>query len=73
MDEPVAGLDYGNQWRLLALVRELAHEERAVVMSTHYPDHALHAADRVVLLHDGRVAADGAPRSVVTPANLLRV
>ncbi|WP_295383810.1 ABC transporter ATP-binding protein [uncultured Thiodictyon sp.] len=70
MDEPVTGLDYGNQWRLLALLRELAAEGRAVVATTHYPDHALSTADRVVLLHEGRLLADGTPETVVTPANL---
>ncbi|AUB81777.1 ABC transporter ATP-binding protein [Candidatus Thiodictyon syntrophicum] len=71
MDEPVTGLDYGHQWRLLALIRELAAAGRAVIMSTHYPDHALNAANRVLLLHAGRLAADGPPEAVVTPANLL--
>jgi iron complex transport system ATP-binding protein len=33
MDEPVTGLDYGNQWRLLDLIRELAGEARALVTS----------------------------------------
>ena len=67
LDEPATGLDYGNQWRLLALVRELAAEGRAVVQSTHYPDHVLGAADRAVLLHGGRIVADGVPDAVVTP------
>ncbi len=70
MDEPVTGLDFGNQWRLLDLIRELAAEGRILVTSTHYPDHALNAADRVVLLHGGRLLADGLPETVVTPATI---
>ncbi len=70
MDEPITGLDYGNQWRLLALVRELAAEGRAFIKSTHHPEHALGAATRVILLHRGRLAADGTPEAVVTPANI---
>ncbi len=73
MDEPVTGLDYGNQWRLLALVQALAAEGRAFIKSTHYPDHALGAASRALLLHQGQVVAEGPPAAVVTPANIERL
>ncbi len=73
MDEPATGLDYGNQWRLLALVRSLAAEGRAFVLSSHNPDHVLGAASRAVLLHQGRIIADGAPEVVVTPELVARL
>lgn len=73
MDEPVSGLDYGNQWRLLALIRELAAEGRGIILSSHHPDHVLNAASRALLLHQGRIIADGAPESVVTPAHIRRL
>lgn len=73
MDEPDGGLDYGNQWRLLALIGELAAEGRAFVLSSHHPEHVLHAAHRAVLLHDGVVVGDGAPAEVVTPENIQRL
>jgi len=73
MDEPATALDYGHQWRLLDLVRELAREGRSFVMSTHTPEHALHVATRVALLEGGRIVADGAPAEVVTPEAIERL
>ncbi|WP_084545291.1 ABC transporter ATP-binding protein [Derxia gummosa] len=73
MDEPATALDYGHQWRMLDLVREFAAEGHSFVMSTHTPEHALHAATRVALLAGGRIVADGAPRAVVTPEAIERL
>ncbi|MDR0445961.1 MAG: ABC transporter ATP-binding protein [Oscillospiraceae bacterium] len=68
MDEPTANLDYGNQLRVLMRVKELSREGLTIIQSTHNPDHAFLFADRVLALLDGRVAALGAPREVVTQA-----
>lgn len=70
MDEPTNGLDYGNQVRLLQRITRLAGSGRTVVFSTHHPDHALAAAGRVVMLREGRIAADGPAAATVTPATL---
>jgi iron complex transport system ATP-binding protein len=72
MDEPTASLDFGNQARVLGQIRRLARAGIAVLFSTHDPDHALLCADRVIALHDGRLAACGPPAATVTPA-LLRL
>ena len=48
MDEPTSALDYGNQLRVLKLVRELAGEGSAVLLSTHNPQHALTFASRIL-------------------------
>lgn len=66
LDEPTAALDYGNEVRILAVVADLAAEGRAVLMTTHQPDHALGYARRAVLLRAGQVVADGPPDEVVT-------
>jgi iron complex transport system ATP-binding protein len=44
-----------------------------VILSTHDPDHAFRCAQRVVILHDGRLAYIGAPREVLTPGILRTV
>ena len=67
MDEPTSALDYGNQLRILELVRELADEGYAVLLSTHNPQHALTYATRILALCGGRVAALGAPETALTP------
>lgn len=66
MDEPVNGLDYGNQMRLLSGIKGLAAEGLTFIMTTHFPDHALMTADRVILLKAGAVIADGPPARTIT-------
>lgn len=70
MDEPLNGLDYGNQIKLLESLLDLGNEGYTLIKSTHFPDHALWIAHRVVMLKDGAVMADGAPDQVITGANL---
>lgn len=73
MDEPTSALDYGNQLRILKLVRELAAEGYAVLLSTHNPQHALTFASRILALAEGRVAALGRPEEVLTQALVRRL
>lgn len=65
MDEPLTGLDYGHQLRMLSLLAALAEEGYAILNTTHRPEDAFHGATRAVLLERGRVIADGAPRDVI--------
>ena len=67
MDEPTSALDFGNQLRILNLVKELAGEGYGVLLSTHNPQHALSFATRILALSDGKVAALGKADEVLTP------
>lgn len=73
MDEPTASLDFGNQVRVLEQLRRLADTGLAVVLSTHDPDHAFLCAQRVALMKEGRILAEGSPRAVLTDARLRDV
>ncbi|WP_202901182.1 ABC transporter ATP-binding protein [Methylocaldum szegediense] len=73
LDEPVGGLDYGNQLRLLERIRSLAREGYAFIQSTHFPEHALLVSDSVLLLNSGRIVAEGNPVDVITPENIYRL
>lgn len=66
MDEPVAGLDYGNQIRLLELINELSAQGYTFLKTTHYPDHALLVSSRVVVMNGGKIIANGTPHEVIT-------
>lgn len=66
MDEPVTGLDYGNQIRLLELITDLSHQGYTFLKTTHYPDHALLVSDRVVVMNHGAIIIDGSPDEVIT-------
>jgi len=70
LDEPVTGLDYGNQHRLMAQIQDLARSGFAILQSSHYPEHALAATTRVILLKDGRVLADGPAETVLCPEHM---
>lgn len=59
MDEPASTLDYGNQFRILKLVRALADSGYGVLMSTHNPQHALGYSDTVLALHGKEAIAYG--------------
>lgn len=71
MDEPTASLDFGNQVRVLETVTGLAREGIGVLLSTHDPDQAFLCADRVELVHRGKVVDVGPPGSGLS-ADLLR-
>jgi len=66
LDEPTRGLDYPAKDRLVEQLRALATEGRAVVLATHDVEVVARAADRVVVLAEGEVVADGPARDVVT-------
>ena len=68
MDEPTSALDFGNQLRVLELVRELASEGYSVLLSTHNPQHALTFATDILAVSGGRVAAFGKPEETLTEA-----
>ncbi len=74
LDEPTAHLDIGHQLDLLGRVRSIARDHRAaVVIALHDLNLAARFADRIVVLHRGRVAADGPPRAVLSPQLLSDV
>jgi len=70
LDEPTAALDVRHQEAVLARARAAARGGAAVVVVLHDLTLAAAWADRVVVLVDGRVRADGAPADVLT-ADLL--
>lgn len=73
LDEPTAALDLGHQEAVLALAADRAAAGAAVVVVLHDLASAAAYADRVAVLDDGRVAAAGPPREVLTGELLSRV
>ncbi|MFD7551982.1 ABC transporter ATP-binding protein [Streptomyces sp. NPDC059816] len=65
LDEPTRGLDYRAKGQLIRIVDELAAEGRAVVISTHDVEFVARAADRVVVMAEGEVVADGPTPEVI--------
>lgn len=74
LDEPTAHLDLRHQTETLTLARTLAHEAgKAVLAVLHDINLAAAFCDALVLLHQGRVVAQGTPEEVVTAPNLQAV
>ena len=65
------GLDPAHQIAMMSAFRRLGEEGRIVLVSLHDLTLAARWCDRVLVLHQGAVAADGAPAQVLT-ADLLR-
>ena len=58
MDEPTAHLDYGNQYRVVQMIRDLANEGYAIIMTTHNPEHAIMLNGKTaVLTREGTLSA----------------
>ncbi|MCB2108326.1 MAG: ABC transporter ATP-binding protein [Rhodobacteraceae bacterium] len=72
-DEPFAGLDPGYQLDVAAMFGALAKRGVGVVVTVHDLQMAQRLADRVIVLHGGRVLADDAPAKALTPAILAQV
>ncbi|MHC3470998.1 ABC transporter ATP-binding protein [Streptomyces sp. 7R007] len=71
LDEPTTYLDLRYQVELLDLIRDLADDHGiAVGVVLHDLDQAAAVADRIALLHAGRVVADGLPADVLTAERL---
>ena len=72
-DEPIAGLDPAAQIQVMRLFAGLARQGGAVLASLHDLGLAARHCTRLVMLHQGRIAADGPPEQVLTADNLARV
>ncbi len=64
LDEPTAGLDVTARRGLWAEIRAFARRGRSVLLTTHYLEEADVLADRVVVLHRGKVVAEGTPTEI---------
>jgi energy-coupling factor transport system ATP-binding protein len=71
MDEPTAGQDYRNYMNFMDAILQLPGFE-AILFITHDIDLAVIYANRVLLVADGRLVADGPPQEVLADAQRLR-
>lgn len=73
LDEPISNLDMAHQQRILEIARDFADAGGGVFVILHDINLAARFADRLVILADGRIAAEGPPSDVLNPATLERV
>lgn len=63
-DEPTSGLDPQVRREIYAIIEELRHEKKTIVMTTHYIEEAERLCDRVAIVDHGTVIALGSPREL---------
>jgi ABC-2 type transport system ATP-binding protein len=73
LDEPTTGMDVSARQAFWQSMRELAGQGRTVLFATHYLEEADAIADRVVVLHRGRVLADGSAAEIKAKAGERRI
>ena len=70
-DEPTAMLDPRGRDEIMAIIDELHAEGITVILITHFMEEAVRA-DRVIIMHEGKVLLDGTPEEVYAREELLR-
>jgi len=72
-DEPSNALDIGAQLHLRQTLRELAQTGLGILLVTHHVSEIIPEMDRVVLLQEGRILADGPKTEILTAVNLSKL
>jgi iron complex transport system ATP-binding protein len=70
LDEPTAGLDLSAMRRLLATIRHLAKQGKTIILVTHHVEEIVPEIQRVILMKNGRIFADGPKSELLTTAVL---
>ena len=65
MDEPFANLDWPGVVQTLNVIRDLKNSGKTLIVLTHELEKALALADRLVIIHRGRICDDGLPAEVL--------
>ena len=70
-DEPTAMLDPKGRKEIMAIIDELHREGITVVLITHFMEEAVRA-DRVMIMHEGKILLDGTPAEVFSQGALIK-
>jgi iron complex transport system ATP-binding protein len=72
-DEPTAHLDYGNQYKILQLIRHMSNQGYSIIISTHNPDHALMLGGKAVIIDREGHSESGPSHEIITEERLKRL
>ena len=73
LDEPTSGLDFAASFDYLERIRRLSAAGHNIVIVTHHLNEIPPEVDRVILLQEGSVVADGRKAEVLTETRLSKV
>jgi len=63
-DEPTTGLDPQVRLEIHRLIEELKQDQRTIILTTHYIEEAERLCDRVAIIDEGRIIAEGTPQEI---------
>ncbi len=66
LDEPTTGLDPQARRNMWEVIRELKREGKTILLTTHYLEEAQLLADRVAIMHHGKIIASGSPEDIIS-------
>lgn len=58
-DEPTSSLDFGNQYKVLDLMKSLVNEGKTIIFATHNPNQVIEAKTNVIIIDEGNVLTSG--------------
>lgn len=70
LDEPTANLDFGNQARVLMIIKNLARQGYSIFMTSHFPNQAFLVCNKVAVMKGGKILACGNPDEIITDSCL---
>ena len=73
LDEPTAGLDVEARRMLWNEIRRLTERGKTVLLTTHYLDEADALADRIAVIHQGSIIAEGTPAEIKAQTSGKRI
>lgn len=72
LDEPTTGLDLKSSRSIISLVKNLHHQNHTVILVTHDMNLVAEMAQRILILREGKLVADGIPHAIFADHELLR-
>jgi iron complex transport system ATP-binding protein len=73
LDEPTTSLDILHQLEVLDLLQHFARQGKTIVAAMHDLNAARRICSHILLLHDGRLVAEGTAEETLSPAHVERV
>ena len=71
LDEPTAGLDITSARNVRNMVSELGSRGGTVIYSTHHLSEAEKICNRIIMIHNGNIVADGTPEKLIAEYGFL--
>jgi len=71
LDEPTTGQDNETLKQIIAIINKIKNISKTIVIVTHDSDFALSVADRIVILNDGSIIAEGNPAQILSDSKLI--